>query len=61
MTKDKTKLNIKPNFRKSLKVYLMAAFFPGVAIFLGAMLYFLIFPNDLDLSGKYLIANFARN
>ena len=24
------------------------------------MLYILIFPNDLDLSGKYLIANYAQ-
>ena len=38
----------------------MAAFLPGVAIFLGAILYFLIFHNDLDLSGKYLIANYAQ-
>lgn len=60
ITKDKMKLNIKPHLRKSWKVYLMAAFLPGVAIFFGAMLYFFIFPNDLDLSGKYLIANYAQ-
>jgi uncharacterized protein len=60
MTNDKMKLAIKPHFRKNWKVYLMAAFLPGVAIFLGAMLYFLIFPNDLDLSGKYLIAHYAQ-
>jgi len=60
MTNDKTKLNIKPHFRKNWKVYLMAAFLPGVAIFLGAMLYFIIFPNELDLSGKYLIAHYSQ-
>lgn len=60
ITKDKTKLNIKPNLRKNWRVYLMAAFVPGLAIFLGAVLYFLIFPNNLDLSGKYLIANYTK-
>ena len=60
ITKDKTKLNIKPNFFKYWKIYLMSAFLPGVAILFGAILYFFIFPHDLDLSGKYLIANYAQ-
>lgn len=39
-TKDRSLLLLRPNFRKNWKTYLLAAFIQGVAIFLGALLFF---------------------
>lgn len=33
---------------------------PPVAIFLGAILFFIIFPGDLDFSGTYIVENFSQ-
>ncbi len=60
ITKDKSPWMIKPNFYKNWKIYLMAAFVPGSLIFMGAVLYFLIFPNHLDLSAVKLIETYGR-
>lgn len=54
LTKDNSKLMIKPNFCKNWKIYLTSAFLPSVIIFLSAILFFLIFPNNLDLSAANL-------
>ncbi len=60
ITKDKSPWYLKPSFRKSWKTYLFAAFAPGVAIFLGGLLYFTLFPQDLDLGAHNLIAQYAQ-
>ncbi len=60
ITKDKSPWYLKPNFRKSWKTYLFAAFLPGVAIFLSGLLYFLLFPQDLDLGAHNLIAQYGQ-
>lgn len=60
ITKDKSPWYLKPNFRKNWKTYLFAAFLPGVAIFLGGLLYFLLFPQDLDLGAHNLIAQYGQ-
>jgi uncharacterized protein len=60
VTKDKSPWYLKPNFRKSWKTFLFAAFLPGVAIFLGGLLYFLLFPQDLDLGAHNLIAKYSQ-
>ena len=60
ITKDKSPWYLKPNFRKSWKTYLLAAFLPGVAIFLGGLLYFILFPQDLDLSARNLVAQYGQ-
>jgi membrane protease YdiL (CAAX protease family) len=60
ITKDKSPWYLKPNFRKSWKTYLFAAFLPGVAIFLGGLLYFTLFPQDLDLGAHNLIAQYGK-
>ena len=59
IAKDKSSWYLKPNFRKSWKTYLLAAFAPGVAIFLGGLLYFSLFPQDLDLSARNLVAQYG--
>lgn len=51
---------IKPNFRKNWRIYLIAAFLPSTLIFFGAILYFLIFPNHLDLSGAKLVETYGK-
>ncbi len=60
ITKDKSPWYLKPNLRKNWKTYLFAAFLPGVTIFLGGLLYFLLFPQDLDLSARNLVAQYGQ-
>jgi membrane protease YdiL (CAAX protease family) len=60
ITKDKSSWYLKPNFRKSWKTYLFAAFLPGITIFLGGLLYFTLFPQDLDLGAHNLIAQYGQ-
>lgn len=60
LTRDKSPWYLKPNFCKSWKTYLFAAFLPGVAIFLSGLLYFTLFPQDLDLSARNLVAQYGK-
>lgn len=60
LTKDKSPWLIGPNFRKSWKTYLLAAFVPSLLIFFSAMLYFFIFPTHLDLSASRLIDTYSQ-
>ncbi len=46
----------KPQFKKNLKLYLLAWFGPLVLTVIGAALYFLLFPGHFDMSGKALEA-----
>lgn len=45
----------KPVFRGNVKTILFAWFGPALLTVLGAVLYFLIFPGHLDLSGSYVV------
>ena len=45
----------KPQIRKNVRNILIAWLSPAVLTFLGALLYFLIFPGHFDLSGDYLV------
>ena len=47
---------LRPNLKKNLRFYLLAWFGPAVLTFAGCAIYFLIFPEDLDLSFSYFIA-----
>lgn len=60
ITKDKSTWYLKPNFRTSWMTYLFAAFAPGIAIFFGGLLYFTLFPHDLDLGAHNLIAQYGQ-
>ena len=60
ITRDRSPWYLKLNFRKTWKTYLFAAFLPGVVIFLGGLLYFSLFPQDLDLGAHNLIARYAQ-
>lgn len=60
ITKDKSPWYLKPNLRQSWKTYLFAAFLPGIAIFLGGLLYFSLFPQDLDLTARNLVAQYSQ-
>ncbi len=60
ITQDKSPWHLKPNFRKNWKTYLFAAFLPGIAIFLGGLLYFSLFPHDLDLTARNLVAQYGQ-
>ena len=44
---------LKPNLKKNLKFYLLAWFGPGVLTLLGMIVYFVSFPNKLDLNFSY--------
>lgn len=54
ITKDKTGLLLKIMIRENWKAYIMAAFVPGFLIVLGAVFYFCVFPEQLDLSLSYV-------
>ena len=60
LTKDKSPWYLKPNFRKNWKTYLFSMFAPGLAIFLGGLIYFTIFPNDLDLTARNLVTQYGQ-
>ncbi len=46
----------KPRFKGNIKNILLAWFVPVIFTALGAVLYFVIFPNRLDFTGEYLRA-----
>ena len=50
---------LRPHFRGNLRLYLAAWFGPGILTVLGAALYFLIFPDQLDLSLAYFRGTLA--
>lgn len=45
---------IRPNFKGNIKTYLLAYFGPSILTLLGAVVYFLIFPNQFDINCGYL-------
>lgn len=47
---------LRPNLKKNLRFYLLAWFGPAILTFAGCVIYFLIFPENLDLSFSYFIA-----
>ncbi|MPM60013.1 hypothetical protein SDC9_106860 [bioreactor metagenome] len=59
ITKDNSSWNLNLKVWKDWKMWLFSAFIPAVSILLGAILFYCIFPNDLDYSGKYLIQHFS--
>ena len=54
ITNDKRELPLKPLIKKNWKMYVISAYIPSIAIVLGALLYFAIFPKHLDLTLGYL-------
>lgn len=60
ITKDHSPWYLKLNFRNHWKTYLFSAFMPGVTIFLGGLLYFNLFPQDLDLTARNLVAQYGQ-
>ena len=55
ITCDKSAIAYNIKVWKSKKNALVAMFVPTVLVFVGAVLFYLIFPNDLDYSGNYII------
>ena len=49
---------IKPNFKGNIKTYLLAYFGPSVLTVLGAIVYFIIFPNQFDINCGYLLQSY---
>lgn len=47
----------KPHIRRNVKVILIAWFVPAFLTALGAVAYFMIFPEHFDISGRYLVEN----
>ena len=47
---------LKPHIKGNVKTYLLAWFGPAILTFAGMAVYFLIFPNNLDLSFSYFIS-----
>lgn len=49
---------IRPNFKGNIKTYLLAYFGPSVLTVLGAIVYFIIFPNQFDINCGYLLQSY---
>ena len=47
---------LKPHIKGNVKTYLLAWFGPAILTFAGMAVYFLMFPNNLDLSFSYFTA-----
>ena len=58
LTKDTTPLNFSTKIFKDKKALLFSTLIPGAAIFLGTVLFFLIFPEDLDFQRR--VYNFNK-
>jgi len=50
ITKDNFKVGIRPYFKKNIKYYLQACLFPGIFTCIGAVIYFVLFPETFDLT-----------
>ena len=50
---------LKPHIKGNIKTYLLAWFGPAILTFAGMGIYFLLFPNNLDLSFSYMKAMMA--
>ncbi len=50
----------KPQIKKNIKIYAVCWFAPALLTVLGAVLFFLIMPNRLDMSGGYLTAQLGE-
>ena len=59
LTQDTTPLNFSTKIFKNKKALLFSALLPGAAIFMGTVLFFLIFPEDLDFQGRYISATYG--
>lgn len=59
LTKDIAPLNFSTKIFKDKKALLFSTLIPGAAIFLGTVLFFLIFPDDLDYQGRYIFATYG--
>ena len=59
LTKDTTSLNFSTKIFKNKKALLFSTLLPSAAIFLGTVLFFLIFPDDLDFQGRYISATYG--
>ena len=60
ITKDTAPLPFSTKVRKNKKALAFSALLPACAIFLGAILFYLIFPDDLDYTGRFISENFAQ-
>lgn len=61
LTHDKSGLFLRLNVRRAWKQYLLAAFLPGGLTGFGTVVYFVLFPEHLDLSLSYMAQIFALN
>ncbi len=59
VTKDKSKLNFSLKVLKNKRMFFFSAVIPVILVFMGAIIFYLVFPQDLDLNATYISDNFA--
>lgn len=59
ITRDKSVIAYNAKVWKNKRIALFAMFVPAVFILVGAVVFYLVFPNDLDYSGDYVIQSFS--
>lgn len=60
LIKDTKPLNFSPKFLKDKKALAFSALLPSAAIFFCAILFYIVFPDDLDFKGTFISENFAQ-
>ncbi len=59
VTKDDSLWRLSLKVWKHPKMFFFSAFVPAAAILLGTILFYVIFPNDLDYTGRFIVENFS--
>lgn len=60
ITKDTSAMAYSVKAWKNKKIALFSMFVPAVFILVGAVLFYIIFPDDLDYTGEYIIRSFGH-
>lgn len=58
-TGDKSSLNVDLRVWRNWKMWICSAFLPGIAILMGIILFYAVYPGDLDLKGTYILGHFG--
>lgn len=58
ITKDHSSWNLRFRFKENRKTYVFSTLLPTTLIFLGAVLFFVLYPNEIDPQGNALIERF---
>jgi len=56
LTGDRFKVNIRPHIKRNVECYIGACLLPGILILVGAVVFFILFPQTFDLTWSYALS-----